>query len=125
VAVGSNDIKQYDATRFRADFDALVAGLPPGTVVGDVPWFMHGGTGRKSGEAADYVAARAGSRDLPVARLHRAMRERGWKSMFTDFSADWFHPNDRGHRVWADAFWTAINRAVPGQARRSSRLPGR
>ncbi|MEW6155398.1 MAG: SGNH/GDSL hydrolase family protein [Actinomycetota bacterium] len=125
VAVGSNDIKQYDATRFRADFDALVAGLPPGTVVGDVPWFMHGGTGRKSGEAADYVAARAGSRDLPVARLHRAMRERGWKSMFTDFSADWFHPNDRGHRVWADAFWTAINRAGPGQARRSSRLPGR
>ena len=25
--------------------------------------------------------------------------------MLTDFAADWFHPNDRGHRVWADAFW--------------------
>lgn len=28
--------------------------------------------------------------------------------MVTDFAPDWFHPNDRGHRVWADAFWTAI-----------------
>jgi vancomycin resistance protein YoaR len=28
--------------------------------------------------------------------------------MATDFAADWFHPNDRGHRVWADAFWAAM-----------------
>lgn len=111
VAVGGNDLKQYDAARFRADIDALVAGLPPGTVVGDVPWFMHGGTGRTSGEAAGYVAAQAGSRGMPVARLHRAMRERGWKSMITDFAADWFHPNNRGHRVWADAFWEAIDQS--------------
>lgn len=117
VAVGSNDLKQYDATRFRADIDALVAGLPPGTVVGDVPWFMHGGAGRKSGEAAGYVAAQAGARGLAVARLHRAMRERGWSSMITDFAADWFHPNDRGHRVWADAFWEAIDQSVARQTR--------
>ena len=25
------------------------------------------------------------------------------------FAADWFHPNDRGHRVWAQAFWRAID----------------
>ena len=108
VSVGSNDLRHYDGDRFRNDVDALVAGLPPGTVVGDMPWFMHGGTGRKSGDAANYVAAKAGDRGLPVARLHRAMRERGWRSMITDFAADWFHPNDRGHRVWADAFWEAI-----------------
>lgn len=29
--------------------------------------------------------------------------------MITDFAADWFHPNDRGHRLWADAFWEAID----------------
>lgn len=109
VAVGANDLKHNDADRFRADVDALIAGLAATTVVGDVPWFMHGGTGRKSSEAADYVAAQAGARGLPVARLHRAMRERGWASMITDFAADWFHPNDRGHRLWADAFWDAID----------------
>jgi lysophospholipase L1-like esterase len=29
--------------------------------------------------------------------------------MLTQFAADWFHPNDRGHRVWADAFWARIS----------------
>jgi len=28
--------------------------------------------------------------------------------MITDFAADWFHPRDRGHRVWAGAFWEAM-----------------
>lgn len=115
VSVGGNDVAHYDAECFRSDVDALIAELPPGTVVGDVPWFMHGGTGRKSGEAATYVATRAGARGLAVARLHRAMRDRGWKSMLTDFAPDWFHPNDRGYRLWADAFWTAIDVARLGR----------
>ena len=119
VGIGANDLKHYDAARFRADVDALVAGLPPQTVVGDVPWFMHGGTGRKSGEAAAYVAARAGEANLAVARLHRAMRARGWRAMLTDFAADWFHPNDRGHRVWARAFWQEIEAAGLASAHRA------
>ena len=109
VAVGGNDVVRYDEGRFRASVDALVAALPANAVVADVPWFMHGGTGRKSGEAADYLARAARARDLPVAQLHRAMRDRGWSGMVTDFAPDWFHPNDRGHRVWADAFWRAIS----------------
>lgn len=28
--------------------------------------------------------------------------------MLTDFAADWFHPRDRGYRIWADAFWEAM-----------------
>lgn len=107
VAVGANDLGKYDAARFRADVDTLIAGLPPGTVVGDVPWFMHGGTGRTSDEAAAYVETQARARGLPVARLHDTTRDRGWASMITDFAPDWFHPNDRGYRRWADAFWTA------------------
>ena len=108
VAAGANDIRDYDRVRFEADVDALIAGLPPEAVVGDVPWFMHGGTGRKSGEAAGYLAERAGDSGLAVAQLHRAMRQRGGTSMVTDFAADWFHPSDRGHRLWADVFWDAI-----------------
>lgn len=108
VAVGANDIRQYEIGRFSADVDALVAGLPANAVVGDVPWFMHGGTGRRSDEAAAYMARVARERDLPVAGIHDATQRRGWTSMLTDFAADWFHPRDRGYRVWADAFWEAI-----------------
>jgi acyl-CoA thioesterase-1 len=109
VAVGANDIKRYNSVRFRADVDTLIAGLPPGTVVGNVPWFMHGGTGRRSAEAAAYVETRAKARGLPVAALHDTMRDRGWRSMLTDFAPDLFHPNNRGYRLWADAFWAASN----------------
>jgi lysophospholipase L1-like esterase len=108
VAVGANDIRHYEIGRFSADVDALVAGLPANAVVGDVPWFMHGGTGRRSDDAAAYVARVARFRDLPVAGIHDATKRRGWASMVTDFAADWFHPRDRGYRVWADAFWTAM-----------------
>ena len=111
VTVGGNDIRHYDPARFRSDIDTLLAGLPPNTVVGDVPWFMHGGTGHNSAEAADYVATAAESRGLSVARLYDAMHQRGWMSMFTDFAADWFHPSDRGYRVWAQAFWEATTHA--------------
>jgi len=30
--------------------------------------------------------------------------------MLTQFAADWFHPNDRGYRVWAETFWVEIAR---------------
>jgi acyl-CoA thioesterase-1 len=121
VAVGANDIRSYEIARFSADVDALVAGLPAKAVVGDVPWFMHGGTGRRSDQAAGYVARVARSRDLSVAGLHDATQRRGWSSMITDFAADWFHPRDRGHRVWAGAYWEAM---VSGPALKALELPG-
>jgi acyl-CoA thioesterase-1 len=108
VAVGANDIGDYEVGKFNADVDALVAGLPANAVVADIPWFMHGGTGRRSDQAAEYLARAAQARDLPFAGLHDATRRRGWPSMLTDFAVDWFHPRDRGYRVWTGAFWEAM-----------------
>ncbi len=108
VAVGANDIRDYEVGRFHADVDALIAGLPANAVVADVPWFMHGGTGRRSDQAAAYIERAAQARDLPFAGLHDATRRRGWKSMLTLFAVDWFHPRDRGYRVWTAAFWEAM-----------------
>jgi lysophospholipase L1-like esterase len=108
VAVGANDIGDYEVGQFHADVDALIAGLPANAVVADVPWFMHGGTGRRSDQAAAYIERAAQARDLPFAGLHDATRRRGWPSMLTDFAVDWFHPRDRGYRVWTAAFWEAM-----------------
>ena len=66
---------------------------------------MHGRWERAARQAADLLAAAAGRRGLRTVALHAAQQARGWRAMVTDFAADWFHPNDRGHRVWADAFW--------------------
>jgi hypothetical protein len=33
--------------------------------------------------------------------------------MLTDFADDLLRLNDRGHRVWAEAFWTDLKRSPP------------
>ena len=108
VAVGGNDVPSYDPVRFRRDVEALLAGLPPHAVVADVPFFGGGRGERRALEAATHLAGAARARGLRVAALHERMAARGWRGMVTGYAADRFHPNDRGYRVWADAFWDAL-----------------
>ena len=119
VGVGGNDIQDYDRERFAAAADRLTAALPDGAYVADVPYFMHGRWERDAAQAAGLLRASASRAGLRPVALHAALRAQGWRAMFTDFAADWFHPNDRGHRVWADAFWHDITpnvAAVPDRA---------
>lgn len=111
VAVGGNDVRGYQPATFGRQVDRLTAALPPGTFIADVPYFMHGHWERNSLHAAHAVTTSATRRDLHVVPLHEALRRQGWTAMLTQFAADWFHPNDRGHRVWADAFWSTICRS--------------
>lgn len=90
---------------------ALTAALPAGTVIADAPYLMHGHWERDAAGAADVLTRFARGRDLTVVPLHDALRRQGWSAMATQFAADFFHPNDRGHRVWAEAFWGGILRA--------------
>jgi lysophospholipase L1-like esterase len=69
---------------------------------------MHGRWERDAQQAADLVTASATESGLRPVPLHEALREQGAKAMVTQFAADWFHPNDRGHQVWAEAFWQSI-----------------
>ena len=94
-----------------ADVDELTAALPRSTHIADVPDFMHGRWGDRAVEASGILAASAGAHQLHIVRLHDTQRDRGASAMLTDFAADWFHPNDRGHRVWADAFWNSLRHA--------------
>jgi len=111
VAIGGNDVRSYRADRFVAAIEELMAALPAGTFVADVPWFMHGRWAQRSQGAAATVTASARAHGLRVVPLHATMSERGAGSMLTDFAADWFHPNDRGHRQWADAMWAKVRTA--------------
>ncbi len=69
---------------------------------------MHGRWERDAEEAARALADAASKSGLRVVRLHEALRAEGWAAMLTQYAADWFHPNDRGYRVWARAFWSEM-----------------
>jgi len=108
VAIGGNDVRAFGPARFAADSAALASALPAGTYVADVPYFMHGRWERDADEAARVLTDDVRRAGLRVVPLHQALEDEGWRAMLTQFAADWFHPNDRGHRVWANAFWTAM-----------------
>jgi acyl-CoA thioesterase-1 len=109
--IGGNDVRRYDPVRFEREITALLAGVPAGTIVADLPYFMHGHWERDALVASRLLREAAGLRGLPVVPLHAVLAQRGWKGMFGDYAADFFHPNDRGHRVWADAFWPQVSAA--------------
>lgn len=108
VAIGGNDVRAYDQATFAAETACLVTALPKGSYVADAPYFMHGRWERDADQAAQLLRASAGDQGLRPVALHDALKAQGWQAMLTQFAADWFDPNNRGHRVWADTFWSEI-----------------
>lgn len=108
VAIGGNDVRAYDRITFAREAGRLAAALPKGTYVADAPYFMHGRWERDADQAAGLLRQEAADEGLRPVALHAALKAQGSKAMLTQFAADWFHPNDRGHRVWADAFWSEM-----------------
>ena len=114
VAVGGNDVRRYERRTFAAEVDRLVAGLPAGTYVADVPWFVRARGGKKAAEAAQTLRAATERAGLVSVPLHEQLRAGGWGGMLRQTSGDLFHPNDRGYEVWADAFWSRMSLDLDG-----------
>jgi acyl-CoA thioesterase-1 len=101
VCVGTNDVARTKPEQFRADFQELCAGLPAGSLVGDVPDFQRG-PHRAAAEMYSAICREvlAGFPALvPVAVQHATRDMRMW-----ELGADMAHPGDAGHRRYAAAF---------------------
>jgi acyl-CoA thioesterase-1 len=108
--VGMNDILYTAPGKLFADLRGLVASVPDGTVLLDlpVPAGVWGVIGRAS---VPYVARinrvlhqAAAQRGLTVARVSDQFRS-PWRGKF---AKDNFHPSQDGYRDWSRALLTAI-----------------
>jgi acyl-CoA thioesterase I len=116
VTIGTNDVGRVTGERLRERFAELCSALPPGTLVADLPRFHRGRRARAAAEAnAVLREVLAGHPALIAVPLHDATRRTGRRYR----SADLFHPNDRGHRLYADAFWAALTGRDGGLAARN------
>jgi len=114
VDIGGNDVRKYQTSHWSTGAASLCAQLPAGrTVVADVPWFMHGHWEDDARQARDALTQACGKDGVAVAPLAATFESHGWLGMFTLYAADWFHPNDDGHRLWADAIWNTVT-STPG-----------
>ena len=112
VAIGANDIAQWDPERFEAGIRTIFAALPPHALVADLPCFHLPHNERKVAAADRIVREVAAEHGLTVVPLHETTERQGIRSVFTQVANDMFHPNDRGYRIWADAFLPELSAAV-------------
>ncbi|WP_438854029.1 SGNH/GDSL hydrolase family protein [Agromyces sp. M3QZ16-3] len=108
VAIGANDIAKWDPESFERDLRTILDAVPPHALVADLPFFYFPQHERKVAVANDILRRLVAERGLTLVRLHRRTRLGGYRRMLTHFANDWFHPNDHGYRVWADAFLPAL-----------------
>jgi len=114
AAIGANDIASFEADRFERELAIVYDALPPGSIVGDIPAFYFGAAERRVGIANEIVHRLAGERGFEVAPVHAFTRRQGGaRYALNQVAADFFHPNDRGYRVWASAFVPLLDRRFP------------
>jgi acyl-CoA thioesterase I len=112
VAIGANDIAQWDPETFERSIRSIFAELPAHAIVAELPCFHLRHHERKVAVANRMLRAIAREHGLTVVPLHAFTRRRGLRGILTEFANDMFHPNDHGYRVWAEAFRPAVGAAL-------------
>lgn len=108
LAIGANDIAEWDPVAFHRNLSAILDALPQHTVVGELPCFHLPWNDRLVRDANRMLHVIAADRGLTVVPLHEATEVRGLRGILTEFAEDAFHPNDRGYEIWAETFWPAV-----------------
>jgi acyl-CoA thioesterase I len=112
VSVGANDIATFEPARFERDMRRLLAALPARALVADLPSF-HFPDGERKVRIANRIVHRiAIANGHVVVPLYRITRRQTLARALTQVAGDFFHPNDRGYRVWASAFLPLLDRAI-------------
>lgn len=109
LAIGANDMGNFNAAAFERQLDELFGQLPPQTIVADVPFFGGGRLRRlepKITEANAIVHHLAEKHGLKLAELHKITEE---KDSLLVYAVDWFHPSNTGYKNWYEAFRQALN----------------
>lgn len=105
VCIGANDAGTTAPAVFAAQLAQLVAALPDGALVSDVPSFQGG----HRAEQATALARTAREVLAHHPRLVAVGVEAATTGMgVREFSGDLFHPAPRGYLRYADAFWAAL-----------------
>ncbi len=103
VVIGSNDVVSPRYRRgLSARFEALLDGLPEGSVVMNLP-----NPHREARRVDTLIRERAASGRVVLADM-RAHGPRGWRGML---APDSFHPNDKGYAAMADVVGRALRTA--------------
>ena len=107
IEIGANDVMNFSADKFRADFKKVLATLPDGAYVSNMPLFnSRPGSTEKAKEASKIVEQEL--RAYPKLHFVDLQKETTENQSIFGFAPDLFHPNNLSYRTWADAFWQVM-----------------
>ncbi|WP_344795174.1 SGNH/GDSL hydrolase family protein [Frondihabitans peucedani] len=109
VSIGANDIGDFHPEKFEKNLRAVYSALPKHAIVADLPFMLLPESERKVAVANEIVRRVAGELGLAVAPLYATTRRQGYLGTYRNTAKDLFHPNDAGYRVWASAFYSAVD----------------
>lgn len=109
VCIGANDIANFDEARFEREIEELYSALPQHAIVADLPSFYFLPAQKKVHVANRIIRDAAARHSLEVVALHARTHRQGLWGVSRQFAGDLFHPNDRGYRIWAAAFESAVD----------------
>lgn len=111
IEIGANDILKFQPDKFRSEFREVLATLPDGAYVSNMPLFNSRPASTDKAKQASLII---GEEIKSYPRLHFVdlqAQTTEHQSIF-GFAPDLFHPNNLSYKVWADAFWEQIEKTT-------------
>ncbi len=111
LSVGANDaIRNTPVEDIVRQFEILTPLLPAGTFIAEVPAYRWGIVDDKVIEINAELATMAEANSLRIVPLHAPTFLYSKEGAYYDF--DFFHPNNKGHELWAQTFWTVMEEHI-------------
>ena len=108
VEIGANDIAAFNATEYRTKFKKVLATLPDGSYVSNMPLFnSRPGSTENAKQASKIIAEEL--RAYPKLIFVDLETETQKNRSIFGFAPDLFHPNNLSYKNWANAFLKKID----------------
>lgn len=107
IEIGANDVATLNEASFRTEFNQLASQLPAGSFVANMPYFGSRPNSRPKAFRASQIIVEVMAK-YPKLQLVDLQTITQHRHSLRGYAADYFHPNDRAYRNWAEAFWKEI-----------------
>ena len=113
IEIGANDVSIFQPDKFRSDFKAVLATLPDGAFVANLPLFnSRPSSTNKAKQASEII--REELKSYPKLHFVDLQKQTSQHQSIFGFAPDLFHPNNLSYKNWADAFWGQIKNSKAG-----------
>ncbi len=109
IEIGGNDVKDFNAQSYRSKFKKVLATLPDGTFVSNMPLFNSRPGSTENAKVASKIIEEE-LQNYPKLVFVDLQTETTENQSIFGFAPDLFHPNNLSYKNWANAFWREIDK---------------